>query len=343
MLRKVLLLLLLMPLCVLAAPDRFEARVPVENRQAEEQDAVLRQALEQVLVRMTGRTEAVQQPAVQQLLENPRQYLQRYRYETGDEEQYGLWLVVQFDGASLRRQLAERGVPVWAEDAPAVLMWVAARDGAERYLVGADERAELRQPMQNTARQMGLQVLFPLLDLEDRAAIRISDVWGGFSDSVLEAARRYGVPAVVSARLDQDPAGRWEARWQLYLSGEPQQAWISRADTRAEALRHGVAALAGRLAQDFTLVPGRAVDGLRLRVEGVRSAADYAWLQQRLLGLAGVKQAQVEAVDGPVLALRLGLEVDAGRVLRALDGVERLRALPVVPGEPQDPGYRLLP
>jgi len=63
-----------------------------------------------------------------------------------------------------------------------------------------------------------LPIAFPLLDLEDRAVIGITDVWGNFSDIIREASQRYSVDAILVARLHKEN-NAWQGRWTIYHDG----------------------------------------------------------------------------------------------------------------------------
>lgn len=317
--------LLLCSFAALAAP---EVRVPVENQQPGPREEALRQALEQVLVQLTGRDDIASQPPVAELLAEPRRFLQRYRYESG---QQGLILATQFDTAALRRALADQQVPVWEAARSPVLVWLAVERGGERLLVGADETPALRVQLEEAARRRGLPLMFPLLDAEDRRQVSYTDVFGGFGERVRAASARYGTPLVLMGRAHRE-AGEWRVRWSLGTGGR-NLSWQSNGPALEGALDAGVRELAQRLVAEQAVRPMAAGSGadLLLRVSGVDDLRAYARLTQYLAGLGGVRRMRPLLFQGEDVVVQLDLEVEAARVLRSLEGGHTLIRLPVVP------------
>ncbi len=76
-----------------------------------------------VLVRVTGRRSAEDDPALAPLVGNARRYVQQYR-ATPDGQ---LW--VSFDGPAIERWLTQNGQPLWGHERPTT---VRLADGANR-------------------------------------------------------------------------------------------------------------------------------------------------------------------------------------------------------------------
>jgi hypothetical protein len=330
---------------VQAQADAPDVRVAVENQQPDAREAALRQALEQMLVRLTGRDEIVSEPAVAELLKAPGRFVQRYRYETGPE---GLRLVAQFDAPALRRTLAAQQVPVWEEGRAPVLVWLAVERAGQRLLIGADEAPELRAHLEAAAQRRGVRLMFPLLDAEDRRQAGFTDVFGGFRERVQTASARYGTPLVLIGRAHQE-AGEWLTRWSLSSEGGD-SAWLSSAPALDLALERGVRELAARLAKEQTVTPISGVAGadLMLRVAEVRNVQDYARLQNYLRSVAGVQAVIPVLVEADTVVLRLELETAPARVLRNLESgrtLGRQLAAPITvdAAAAVEHSYRLLP
>lgn len=327
----------------IAAPAwaSIDIQVPVESQSPALREQALAQALQRVLVRMTGRDDIAQQPALAETVANPGRFVQRYRYQNVPAE--GLKLVVQFDDASLRRVLAERGVAIWEPERPPALVWLALEQDGQRVLVGADEAPTVRAQLLEAAQARGISLLFPLLDAEDRGRVRFTDIWGGFREQVQAASQRYGTPVIVTARMHRE-RGEWVSRWALSTpSGD--SSWATAAPELEGALVQAVGDLGAYLAREYAAVPGTAVDGgdLRLRISGVADMAAFARLEAYLRELAGVKDVLPLAFDDQTLLLQVDLETDRQRVIRVLDAGGVLAPVEVLaPGGPVEPAYRLL-
>jgi hypothetical protein len=310
--RTVGILTLVWILCVLPAitagasgPELYEAEVRVSGQQPGERAAAMKSALSEVLVRITGRREQ----AHRELLQDPARYVQQYRYYTvPDSQPPQLRLQVRFNGGALQQALRQQGVAYWGDsERPDTLVWLAIEERGMRSIVAADDDSVARRQLQLAARQRGVPLLFPLLDLEDQAQVRFGDIWGGFFDRVLAASERYRPQAVLIGRLNRNPYGEWVARWSLQAAGNT-TSW-SDSDPRLETLLPAgidnmADTLAMRLAVTDTGAPG---DAVAIRVEDINTLAAYARVNDYLASLSAIRKFQVEQVSGSAVQYALQL------------------------------------
>lgn len=95
--------------------NAYEGRAPVGDQSTAARDAGLRQALAQVIERVSGPGSSSNAAAV---LAHAPQLVQRYGYDNGDGG--ALQLVASFDGNAVDNQLRAAGLPVWGvSSAPA--------------------------------------------------------------------------------------------------------------------------------------------------------------------------------------------------------------------------------
>jgi hypothetical protein len=100
-----LLVLLLAPIASAQTPARdYTARVPIETDTAEAREQALREALAEVLLRVSG------VPAEPRMLDQARQWVLHFGVERDDT---GLGLRAGFDGRAIDRALRAEGLPVW--------------------------------------------------------------------------------------------------------------------------------------------------------------------------------------------------------------------------------------
>lgn len=217
-----------------AAERMYAVQVPVADRSSPARAEALRQAMQQLLVRVTGERDAARLVGIEPLLAQPEQYVQQFRYlDAAPAADAALELNVHFDGTAVERVLRANGLPVWGRERPPLLLWLAV-GGDQRRLIGADSDHPLYAAAMGVARERGLTLLFPLLDLEDQARVGYADVWGGFEETVLAASQRYRSQLVLQGRL-QAGAGGWRGRWTLHM-GRDRLDWDSVGDTAAAAL-----------------------------------------------------------------------------------------------------------
>ena len=89
--------------------------VAVENRTPEEEARALGEALEQLLVRLSGKPSVLDMPVAAEAAEQQGRWVLRQDYRDGQ-------LVVRFDTAGLMDFLSSRGAPVWGVPRPRILV-----------------------------------------------------------------------------------------------------------------------------------------------------------------------------------------------------------------------------
>ena len=261
----------------------YEAEVPVSGQQRTERERALRTALLQVLVKVSGGRAVTQDPGVAKALQSPSQYVQQYRYRTvygasraSREVRPGRVLWAQFDRDAVNRLLRERELPIWGKARPAILVWLAVERDGRRVLVGSDDASTIPSALESRAVARGLPLLIPLLDLEDQSRLRVTDVWGEFTDSIVASSQRYQSDVILVARAYQLLPGLWEARWRL-LMGHRTVTWSTQSDVLDIVLDEGIDRAADVLAEEFARIrEGGGSGSMELVVTDINTLGDYA-------------------------------------------------------------------
>lgn len=285
----------------------YAARVPVASQAQGEREGAFRQALEEVLTKLSGERTLPKHRVISEALSRPEQYVAQFRYlsevgpATGEVQAptriLRLW--VQFDPSAVEGLLRDAGIPVWGQSArPSVLLWLAVEEASGPVVLGADSSNELASVLEETAAQRGLPLILPLLDLEDRSRLNESNLWGGFEEDILAASKRYQSEAVLVGRAYHLLSDQWETRWSLFLAGTS-RAWSSRGERLEPLLEEGIHQAAGYVAERFLASRNPAgADGMELVVGGINSVADYVNVLGYLAALEVVKAVQVERLEG---------------------------------------------
>jgi len=266
--------------------DLGVAAVPVAQRTGDPPYAALRAAMSAVVVKLSGRRDAATDPRVAELLGNPGAYVQ----QTGYTEQ-GL-LRVGFDTNALRTWLLARGLSVWGDDRPAVMLWLAVDlEGSNRSIVGADDESGVQSALVSLAAERGLPLQLPLLDAQDLARVQFGDIWGGFDSSLVEAGARYGADAILIGRATGPALEQLFVKWRL-VQGETVEEWQG---TLLDGIEHSADVLSARYASTSA---GGAAQQLRVSVSGLASGQAYARVLHYLQALTLVSSVRVERVTG---------------------------------------------
>jgi uncharacterized protein len=274
----------------------YQAVAPVVGQGAEARADGIRNAFARVLVKVSGDRGLLSNPDIDKLLRRASSYVQQYRYQALDlapdavdagRPDRLLW--VSFDERALNRVLRESGIPVWGATRPGVLVWLGEERGAARSLVAFEQQASLKAALVRVSNNRGLPLLLPLMDMEDRNALPVSDLWGGFESDIRRASARYLPDVILVGRL-RDRGGDWLGEWTLYLNDKVNR-WQSQASSEQALAEEGLQQAADALALRFA--PQQVSEGsasLRIRVHGLSRLADYVLVRDYLQSLAMIEQ-----------------------------------------------------
>jgi hypothetical protein len=276
--------------------EPFEATVPVADRSEAAQSAAFQSALKIVLVRLTGRRGAGEDPALAPLVNEARRYVQQYHPSADD------LLTVTFDGAALERWLSSNGQPLWGRDRPLTLVLLAVPPGT---LVTKDDSSELKTALDTQANLRGIPLLWPAAaDLQanhlDAAALN------GPAGAWADVARHLGADAVLIGRasgVTATSAVRWS---QIFEDHSSEVSGATEGVDRAADVYGELFAASGGFAP---------VD---IEVDGIGDVKDYAHVQNYLESLAFVAHVEVEGLSADSVRFRLSARGGIQALQRAL-------------------------
>lgn len=313
-------------------PWLYEVEVPVENQSRQARLDASGEALLQVLTRVTGLVSVPRVEAVQDALSAPDRYYNQFRYvEVEGVDPEGrptaeLRLIVQFERGSLLRLVKIAELPVWRANRPRVVAWVVLDRGGARSILSPGDSEGLASAMSARARDRGVVVTLPLLDLEDRMLVDPAAVWGRVSTVLDPASARYHADVVLVGRLQQVGGDQWAGAWEFWLDGDLRPLSTSAADP-ARVVVAGVDFLADELAQRHAVL-GRLPRPVRLGVSGVGSARDYGELLGYLAELEFVDDVAVAGVKGDRVGLVVTTRADIDQLIANFRFDRRLAELP---------------
>ncbi|MFW2405129.1 MAG: DUF2066 domain-containing protein [Gammaproteobacteria bacterium] len=323
-----LIAVLLLAVVAMGAPahaarvdNLYAAEVPLQPGSRGLQNA-FDAALSQVLVKVTGQREAGTNRDLAAAMGDTSRYVQQYRINAGNE----VW--VSFDQVAVRRALDEIGASLWGAERPSTLVWLVIDDGSgRRRLLGAEragdmatedpfaalpedrQLASVRERLLAAADARGIPLLLPLLDGEETASIPLSDVWGGFTESLVDASRRYSPDAVLVGRARSARSGEMDVRWTL-LREDERFNWngdlASGPDDVADFFAGRLATSAGSSGE------------ILLSVDDVNSLDGYGRLSAYLENLDLVDELSVDRVREDRIVFRLKIRGDTDQLMRSI-------------------------
>lgn len=288
----------------------YRVEIPVSSQQLSERKRASSLALDRVIRRITGNVAALNEPVVQVALQSPERYLQQFSYyfsqnETSKGEQR---LRLLFDETLVNRLLRQAKQPIWGNNRPSLMMWVAVEGRSRRHVISAAEKTIWQRAVRQAGQDAGVPILLPLMDLQDETSISLEDVWGLFRGKLETASQRYRSEVVLGGRIYQTSSGLWAGRWLLIFEGET-ISFATEAEVvenlAADALAQVASILVKRYAIDTAVQDDKQI---KLAVQGIQTLQDYARVTAYLKGFAMVRNVAVSSVEDERLTLVLTTE-----------------------------------
>ena len=179
--------------------DIATAKVPlVLSESAAIRSSVVRDALKQVLVKISGDSQIDQIAGIKEMLRNAQNYLRSYRFA---EQQGQRMYVASFDEERIFQEIKALRVPLWGRLRSDTLVWFALQEGQQRLILSDNLNDDLSTELKHLAEQRGIPVTLPLMDLSDMQKVTVTDVWTFYRHALLDASTRYQSDKIVAVRL----------------------------------------------------------------------------------------------------------------------------------------------
>jgi len=159
----------------------------------------------------------------------------------------GLLLSAHFDPEVVDHAVRAAHEPLWGQERPATLVWIALQDGANVSMVSATNNAAIVSAMISAAQQRGVPLLFPAMDSTDQQAIGLPDITQDNGARIQQASQRYKSDATLVGTIYMTTPGQYAARWQL-TAGSESQSWTTPPGDLASVAADGVQTAAGNYA-----------------------------------------------------------------------------------------------
>ncbi|CAM3937415.1 MULTISPECIES: DUF2066 domain-containing protein [Pseudoalteromonas] len=298
--------------------DLYQDVLKVSDKSRDARLNASREALLNVLVKVSGDPNADKNPAAQQRSKDISDYMLKFEYDEKADGQ--LNLVVKFEANKINALVKELGLPLWGTRRPLVAIWLAIEDNWRRELVTQESYPQLEQLIYSTAARRGVPVVVPLLDLQDRALVGIPEVWGNFSEPVEQASSRYSAERSITARLyKQADSEVWLLDWRFTnddlfeanrVSGDKQQAIALMIDS-----------LAAGLATEYAVDPNSTSQQAQavFKLKGTNNFVDIELAKRQLQSLSVVTQVTIISRTPEVVSFALNHTGSMNDLQKALE------------------------
>lgn len=294
--------------------DLYSVTVPYTGNN----EAAFREAMRDILVRVTGRPDAPELEHLAPLVAQASRYVTSYRRSPGGQ------LAVTFDGPAIENAVDASGLAYWGDERPLTLVWLALDRGAgRRELVHGGTAGDERARIERSASRRGLPIVWP--GPGDDLVRSLQQAWSGDHAPLVEAARRYGAGGVLIGRATPAAAGGLSVEWTFNAAGLTARA--------AGGLESGPDLAADRYASLYASRGAAQRTEQVVTVMGVASLEDYVQAMKTLSRLSPVRGVAVDEVTPDAVSFLVNVRGDpaslADAILRdgRLTGVDTSRMI----------------
>ena len=323
--------------------DLYRVSVAVDDQSEESRKLGVQWAFQQLLIKVSGYQEVLDNPALVEASQNALRYMQGFSYHQEDANDQ-IYLEAWFSKALLIPLMRRAQAPIWGENRPLLLNWLAvessesttgsdaiifeseinsesSKGGADKdgRLLISDQAGGWKARFGKVFSERGLPILWPLGDLEDQLALPLNQLWWLVSEPITNASVRYQTDAVLAGKLNQSAEGIWQYEGILFRA-EEQLPILTEGDTPLAALTNVSSEVGRFFADQFAIKsdPMSGRSGIRILVKKVKDFSDYSRVLAYLQSISGVRLVEVAQVDGDNLQLYLNLEGDWDKVQRII-------------------------
>lgn len=345
MLRLTFLLMALLAGTVQAATvtDLYQARIVLPDTDSQSEQNARRDALAQVLVKVSGQSRVVNNDVVTKALANSNPFVSQYGYGNLKGKRT---LDLTFDRNRVRQLLTQAQATFWGEQRPNVLVWLVEDAESSRNIAWDQSGNPLLAGMKSEADRRGVPTMMPIGDFEDVTAISVPDLWGGFVGPIVKASQRYQPEAVLVVRARRKGPDDYVMNWQLYAEGPEKMAATKVTPSEGQAsgtseatLRRMMDHVADQLGVKYAVPLGGDESGqLAVVVSNIRSAKDFFTLERMMTNLSSVAGINAYRIQGEQVEFSVKLLSTEAAFQRELSQNSRLSEVtaPVMPAEPMD-------
>ncbi|MBT8130067.1 MAG: DUF2066 domain-containing protein [Gammaproteobacteria bacterium] len=321
----------------------YDVEYPVPDQSRTVRTAVFNKGLEEVLIRVSG-----DRSVLKNLVPGSASaYVQQFSYVDEEDDESAAtgarsaskksgteWytLKIQYNAGKIISLLRENGMPVWGEHRSVAIVWLAVRDGSNRYVLKKSDTSLLKDSVDLAASRRGVPVVWPVYDSKDRQKLAFADVWAAFSDQVKAASRRYTKGPSMVGRLSWT-GSEWKGDWSVFIDNAAYGWSLSGSDYNT-LISQGVDLSADMIGKHYAVLERTGITGPGLLVEinNVNSLQDYRKIQTFLQDLTAVRHVHISRVDQGKVAFTIDLRGNIDDFKRLVSTDKRLE--PVIDSIP---------
>lgn len=295
---------------VQASIDLYSATIEVKENSEVARQQDFQTALTAVLIKLSGNRQLPNSDAFQKQLANADQWVEEFGYSNNAED--NLVLTVHFTPNAVKQFMQRVGLPLWSPPRSAILSWVFLDFAEEIQVLTYEDYPDEAALMLEQAAERGLLTLFPLLDLQDRRLLTVTQLSQIDTENIENIAERYGVTVVLVGWLQSALSDKWSAEWRLF-TGHGEENWQMGEEDLGVVLAKGINTAIDKLAPSISknnnkpVITDVSLETIEIHVIDVPNLQAYAKIHEYLQSMEVVEQMQVLSMQPDEVTFRLAV------------------------------------
>ena len=177
-----------------------EGQILVTDQSSYTQKRAGKRAFQQVVVKLSGDVNALDNLQIKRAATNFEQYLVASSYI---QQQDRIIYQAEFNEQKIVELLRFESLNIWGKRRPSGLFWLVIEDDVskQKELITQSSNSSYLNIIKQAAYDRGIDLVMPIGDLTDSLNVTPLDVWGLYSSSIYNKSVRYGTNYVVGARV----------------------------------------------------------------------------------------------------------------------------------------------
>lgn len=314
-----LLLLCVSSVSAIEVKDLYRVDAAIADQSPKARQQGIGNAFSQMLVKISGRSDILQQPGIAAELKSANGYVEQYQYQRTEQ---GLQLRVQFNADKVAQMLRQNQIAVWGNLRPQILVWLVTEQDAQYQFVLPDTMADDVAQLQTVADSRGLPLLFARseqigsllpLDIMAQSDWLIADASSPLAADKIVVAKFLPVPVSAGDTAD----AQWQLDW--YFNDQVGQNFSATGE-RTQVLAQFIEQVADNVAAEYAInsVPLLSPQTVQVRVFAANNIEQMMAVERRLQGFLAVKSVQLTEKSAEFVSFSLTLQGGAMDLQRAL-------------------------
>ena len=328
--------------------ELFTIEMPVADQTTSVRLEAFAEAFKLVVIKVSGSDDALLSAGFSRPMQSSARYVKQFRYiNRKDENAEGfdsgqLFLKIDFNQRLVEELLRENNFPVWGRERPGSLLVVSYDVNENIRLVSGETTPEIVDLFDQAALNLGVPILFPLMDLEDIALLNIGDIVSRQYENINILADRYGPDALIIGQIVGRSGQGWQGDWEVRFA-EQVFKWKYKSSSKQEVVDQAIKHLARVLALEYALEDHRRVDqALYMSVSAMPKFKQLISVQRYLESLSVVDSVRVSLISNDLVTFKLKLRNDAEDLQRLIELGDVLEQLDLPQVNAQDDSQVIL-